>query len=194
MKKFTMNQLMTMQVSLVALSQIKLPAHPAAYRVGRALDAIAQATQQPIAAMQALYRERGVLNEDGTQYAPPTDPEALAAFQAAWTEIQNREIEVELHPISVSDLGNGAIEPAHLMTLREVMILDDSHLTLVHDADKPGSMLATLTDVVLVNGFYKKVRAEQVFAVEDIEYDLFAAGWKTCAMHMLSSEPTRITT
>jgi hypothetical protein len=129
MKKFTMNQLMTMQVSLVALSQIKLPAHPAAYRVGRALDAIASATKQPIAAMQALYRDKGVLNAEGTQYAPPTDPEALVAFQAAWTDIQNREIEVELHPINVSDLGAGVIEPVHLMALKDVMILDDADTT-----------------------------------------------------------------
>lgn len=134
--KLTMNQLMTMQVSLVALSQIKLPAHPAAYRVGRALDAIASATQQPIAAMQALYREKGVLNAEGTQYAPPTDPVALAEFQAAWTEIQNREIEIELRPIRVSDLATaGAIEPAHLMALNGTMIVDDSHLSLVPTPD-----------------------------------------------------------
>jgi len=131
MKKFTMNQLMTIQVSLVALSQIKLPAHPAAYRVGRALDAIASATKQAIADMQALYQKHGVLMSEGTQYTPPTDPEALTVFQSAWTEIQNREIEVELRPIRVSDLGNGQIEPAHLMALDGVMILDDSHLTLM---------------------------------------------------------------
>ena len=131
--KLTMNQLMTMQVSLVALSQIKLPAHPAAYRVGRALDAIASASEQAIADMSALYREKGVLNAEGTQYAPPTDPEALAAFQAAWTEIQNREIEIELHPIRVSDLGDGAIEPVHLMALNGVMIVDDPVLAAANE-------------------------------------------------------------
>ena len=131
MKKFTMNQLMTMQVSLVALSQIKLPAYPAAYRIGRALDKIASASKQPIADMQSLYQTHGKLNAEGTQYAPPTDPEALATFQAAWTEIQNREIEIELRPIRVSDLGDGLIEPSHLMALDGVMILDDSHLTVV---------------------------------------------------------------
>lgn len=129
--KLTMNQLMQMQVSLVALSQIKLPAYPAAYRVGRALDAIAVASMQAVADMSALYRKKGVLNAEGTQYAPPTDPEELAAFQAAWTAIQNAEVEVELHPIRTSDLGAGMIEPVHLMALNGVMIVDDSHLSLV---------------------------------------------------------------
>jgi hypothetical protein len=129
--KFKMNQLMTIQVSLIALSQIKLPAHPVAYRIGRALDKIASATKQHTSDMHALYQSKGILNAEGTQYAPPTDPDELVAFQAAWTEIQNREVEIEFHPIRVSDLGDGLIEPAHLMTLMGSVIADDTHLALV---------------------------------------------------------------
>lgn len=35
-----------------------------------------------------------------------------------------------------------------------------------------------VTEVQIISAAYDKVRAERVFAVDDIEYDLFAAGWK----------------
>jgi hypothetical protein len=122
--KLTMNQLMQMQVSLVALSQIKLPAK-VAYRVGRDLDKVGSHGKQAIGDMQKLYRETGVISEDGTQYLPPTDPEAAAVFQAAWSEIQNREVEIEFLTISLAELGDAVIEPAHLMALEGVIVVDD---------------------------------------------------------------------
>lgn len=35
-----------------------------------------------------------------------------------------------------------------------------------------------VTEVQIISAAYDKVLAERVFAVDDIEYDLFAAGWK----------------
>ena len=39
-----------------------------------------------------------------------------------------------------------------------------------------------LTEVYLISEAYDKCRAEKQFAIDDLEYDLFAAGWKACAM------------
>lgn len=44
-----------------------------------------------------------------------------------------------------------------------------------------GTFSEELTDVRLINDTYNKVRKERDFAVDDLEYDLFAAGWKACA-------------
>lgn len=38
-----------------------------------------------------------------------------------------------------------------------------------------------LTEVHLVSNTYDKIRSERPFAIDDLEYDLFAAGWKACA-------------
>jgi hypothetical protein len=35
-----------------------------------------------------------------------------------------------------------------------------------------------LKEVHLINDTYKRTRSERVFAIDDIEYDLFSAGWK----------------
>lgn len=123
--KLTINELMVKQVSIIAISQIKLPAHPTASRFDRALRNVASLTSQSVQDMQALYKNQGVLSEDGKMYLPPTEPEALAVFQAAQKEIQDRVVEIEFHPVHESELGNAPIEPAHLTALRGYMILGD---------------------------------------------------------------------
>jgi hypothetical protein len=42
-------------------------------------------------------------------------------------------------------------------------------------------MTDLLTEVHLISDTYNRVREERTFAIDDIEYDLFAAGWKQCA-------------
>jgi hypothetical protein len=122
--KLSINKLMQLQVSLIALSQTKLLVK-AAYRIGRALDKTASAGKQAMMDLQALYREHGTLNAEGTQYAPPTDPEAMAAFQAAWDAVQNSEVEIEFLTVTLEDLGEAVIEPAHLMALEGIVLVTE---------------------------------------------------------------------
>jgi len=159
--KLTINQLMTLQPALIAVSQIKLPAYPTASRFDRALRDMAKAT----APLQELYHTKGVLHPNAGMYMPPTDTEARAAlevaraaldespessaafeaaavianaatdrvvdFQVAWAEISNREVEIDFHPVHESELGSASIEPIHLSALRGFMILRDEAVTPV---------------------------------------------------------------
>ena len=120
--KMTINELMTLQVSIIAMSQTKIPAYPAGSRFDRALRDVSSITAPAIADMQKLYRESGVLGEDGKQFVPPTEPEASAAFEAAQIEIRNREVEIDWHPVDEAELGAAMIEPAHITALRGYMI------------------------------------------------------------------------
>ena len=36
-----------------------------------------------------------------------------------------------------------------------------------------------LKEMPLINDVYDRIRAEQVFAIDDIEYDMFSTGWKS---------------
>ncbi len=45
----------------------------------------------------------------------------------------------------------------------------------------PNSLSDLLTEVGLISGAYDRIREERTFAIDDLEYDLFAAGWKACA-------------
>lgn len=123
--KMTVNELIILQVSIIAVSQIKLPAHPTASRFDRALRNVATVTADSVRDMQALYKERGIIDEESKMYMPPTDPDELATFMIAQTEIQNRIVEIEFHPVHESELGSSPIEPAHITALRGYMILSD---------------------------------------------------------------------
>ena len=48
--------------------------------------------------------------------------------------------------------------------------------------------LEVVGEVAIVSRTYDRVRAEQAFAVDDLEYDLFSAGWKAAIKAMKGSE------
>lgn len=50
------------------------------------------------------------------------------------------------------------------------------------------SVRGLMTETHLINDAYKRIRAERRFANDDLEYDLFAAGWKACAS-LANKEP-----
>ena len=51
-------------------------------------------------------------------------------------------------------------------------------LTAEKQRDAFHARLSVACEVSLISSTYDRVRSEQVFAIDDTEYDLFAAGWK----------------
>jgi len=51
-------------------------------------------------------------------------------------------------------------------------------LALKNERDELLARLDVVCEVQIVSGTYNRIRAEREFAVDDLEYDLFSAGWK----------------
>lgn len=49
---------------------------------------------------------------------------------------------------------------------------------LTRQRDELLARIDVVTEVQVISSTYDKVRADRLFAVDDLEYDLFAAGWK----------------
>ena len=122
--KLTTSQLLTIQASLIAVAQAKVPSK-VAYIIKRALDKSTPVSTSAVGELQALYRTYGVLNEEKTQYTPPTDPVAMAEFQVAWDNVQQRVIEIDFMQIPVAELGEANIEACHLQVLCGVIFSEE---------------------------------------------------------------------
>lgn len=140
--KLTTNQLINIQASLIAVAQVKVPSK-VAYIIKRALDKSTPISTASVGELQALYRTYGVLNEEKTQYIPPTDPVAMTEFQVAWDNVQQRVIEIDFMQIPVSALGDSLIEACHLQVLCGVIFSEE-------EAPKAGLKLVGGTDAAKI--------------------------------------------
>jgi hypothetical protein len=112
---------MNMRAALGVLSQTKLPAK-ISYRVGRGLNKVQSAINVINKEQHQYYKTHGILNEDKTQYMIPPGKEA--EFQIEVQRLMDEEIEIDLHPICITDLEGISIEPAHLASLEGTFIVD----------------------------------------------------------------------
>lgn len=54
----------------------------------------------------------------------------------------------------------------------------DSAILLIEQRDELLVRLDVVCEVGVISPAYDRIRSEQPFAIDDIEYDLFSAGWK----------------
>ena len=115
------SNVLQMQQSLSVLANTKLSAK-VSYRVARALAKFASVLTTTQAAQMELYKKYGVLNEDGSQYV--VADENKPALQADLAVLFDQDAGIEIATISVADLGDVAIEPAHLLALDGFLLTD----------------------------------------------------------------------
>ena len=115
------SELLAIQQSLSALSQLKLPVK-VAYRISKGLKQLARLGIAVNKEQHELYRTMGELNEEGTQFVIPEDK--TEAFNAAMQSILDRDEPFDFTPVSLDDLGGISIEPMHLAALDGIMLTD----------------------------------------------------------------------
>lgn len=107
--------------ALNSLGQKKLPPHPVAYRVGKAIAKVSSVAKQIEMDRKAIVKEFGVLTEDKKNIEVPA--EKMPAFEAKVQALMDSEVEVECHTIEINDLADN-IEPAILSPLIDWFIVE----------------------------------------------------------------------
>ena len=128
------------------------------------------------------FQEKHDLSGTVTKYRN-LDTSALSAAIEAAEEPYKREAEKKAMLFN----GCSRSHPHELMSPMCELRTEIARLTNLSENQRlelekhKGTFSEELTDVRLINDTYNKVRKERDFAVDDLEYDLFAAGWKACA-------------
>lgn len=94
--------------------------------------------------------------------------------------IKTKDVERLMKQCQIGVGGKDALNKAH-------NIMADCYGTLgalARERDQLQAELAKyrdaslLKEVYLINDAYVRIRSERLFAIDDLEYDLFSAGWK----------------
>lgn len=109
--------------SIQALANTKLPVKTS-YRVGKIINALQPELEDYEKQRQKLIQQYGKLSEDGTQYL--FEGENAVKFQEKINEILDEDLTLIFPKLSLEDLGNIEIEPAHLAALDGFIIEDTS--------------------------------------------------------------------
>ena len=109
--------------ALQQLGQKKLPPHPLAYRVGKAISAVGSIAKGIEKKRQALVREYGILTEDKKNIEVPADK--MKDFEAAVQALMDSEVEVVVNTVEI-EMFHEAIEPAILAPLLSWFIVESA--------------------------------------------------------------------
>lgn len=107
--------------ALQQLGQKKLPPHPVAYRVGKAIATVSVLAKGIEKKRQALIKEYGVLTEDKKNIEVPA--EKMKDFEAAVQALMESEVEVNVHTVEI-EMFHEAIEAAILAPLLSWFIVE----------------------------------------------------------------------
>ena len=113
--KVKMDTLVSGYGALQALGNKQLTPFPTAYRVGKAITAVQAILKAGEVDRMAIFKKHGAVNEETKMIEVPE--EAQPAFQIDMDTLMQTEVEINIHPIAITDLGTTGIEGALLGVL-----------------------------------------------------------------------------
>ena len=112
---------LNLQASLSALANTKMPTSKVSYRIGKAVSNSQSLLKDYERKRVDLCKKYGVLSADGSVY---DFGDNLVAFNEAFQDLLESEININWHKISLESLSGIPIEPVHLANLDGVLIVE----------------------------------------------------------------------
>lgn len=119
-----LGELVNAYPSIVALSQVKLQAN-VAFRIADAIDSSSGYVNRYHSCRNDLLKEMGTPNDDGSSFTFDSN-ESMDAFIKSEKSLLDEEVNITLPKIKRKELGDAKVEATHLLTLKDIMIVEDS--------------------------------------------------------------------
>lgn len=116
-----LSDLLTIVPAMQALTQIKLPAK-VSYRVGKAMNMIEPELRAYEKTRGELMRQYGKPHADGMKFT--FEGENRDEFVKAMDALVAEEVTTKLPTVTLEDLGDIEIEPAHLAALDGIILVE----------------------------------------------------------------------